>query len=122
MLWRMTNTPTANAITPQPEDPKVRIERLVAEVPSSGMSTAAFARHVGLHGRQGSFGSERLAALPPATEHARLLRLSPGLETVDLRPALHLRRGKFLREGHTTGDRRSGLSPALSAATMQITP
>ena len=48
MLWRMTNTPIANPTRPQAEDPKARIERLLAEQPGSGMSTAAFARKHGL--------------------------------------------------------------------------
>ena len=33
-------------------------------------------------------------------DHARLLRLMLGLETVRLGPTLHVQRGKCLREGH----------------------
>jgi len=74
MLWRMTNTPTPNATVPQPEDPKVRIERLVAELPSSGMSTAAFARKHGVppwklyNARQVSTGRKRQRKRAKRTE------------------------------------------------------
>ncbi|MFT5052157.1 MAG: hypothetical protein ACI8QZ_003589 [Chlamydiales bacterium] len=74
MLWRMTNTPTATAIKAQPEDPKARIERLVSELPRSGLSTAAFARKHGVppwklyNARQVSTGRKRQRKRTKRTE------------------------------------------------------